>query len=246
MAIDLSGTNKRTCEAVAHYWKTLESQGARNRNAGANADRGARADVTGGRQMAGFSELIKHVLLATGLTDGDIYLSRDLELPGYFRPTKKWDLLVVHRGVLLAAMEFKSQRGPSFGNNFNNRSEEAVGTGHDLATAFREGAFGKHGIRPWTGWVMLLEECDKSTVAVKVAEPHFEVFSEFRNASYMKRHELLLRKLVLEKLYDSAAFLVATESGGPRGNFREPAADLTMKRFLGGLAGYVGGYLAGK
>ncbi len=246
MAIDLSGADKLMRQAVAHYWKTLESQGTRNRSSGTNADRGGRASVTGGKQMDGFCALVRHVLLATGLDDGHIYFDHALELPGYFRPTKKWDMLVLHDKVLLAAMEFKSQRGPSFGNNFNNRSEEAVGTGQDLATAFREGAFGNHGVRPWAGWVMLLEDCDKSNECVGVAEPHFEVFGEYRDASYMKRYELLLRKLVREKLYDSAAFLVATERGGPNGNFREPSDDLTMKKFLGGLAGHIGGYLAGK
>jgi hypothetical protein len=92
-------------------------------------------------------------LSAAGLTDGHIYQTEKLELPGFFRPTKKWDMLVVHEGTLLAAMEFKSQRGPSFGNNLNNRSEESVGTGHDFATAFREGAFGSPASKPWTGWV---------------------------------------------------------------------------------------------
>jgi hypothetical protein len=65
------------------------------------------------------------------------------ELPGFFRPTKDWDMLVVHEGHLIAAVEFKSQRGPSFGNNFNNRTEEAIGNATDLWTAFREGAYGK-------------------------------------------------------------------------------------------------------
>lgn len=246
MTIDLSRTDELTRKAVAHYWETLVAQSSRNRKAGTNADRGARAAVTGGKQMDGFCHLVRHVLIAAGLSDGDIYLNRALELPGYFRPTKKWDMLVVHRGVLLAAMEFKSQKGPSFGNNFNNRSEEAVGTGQDLATAFREGAFGKHGVRPWSGWVMLLEDCSKSTVSVGVKEPHFKVFTEFRDTSYMRRYELLLRKLVLEKLYDSAALLVATEKGGPKGDFRQPAGDLTMKKFLGGLAGHISGYLAAK
>ncbi|MEY3276128.1 MAG: Restriction endonuclease XhoI, partial [Verrucomicrobiota bacterium] len=32
-------------------------------------------------------------------------------LPGYFRATKNWDVLVVHRDRLLAAFEFKSQVG---------------------------------------------------------------------------------------------------------------------------------------
>ena len=77
-------------------------------------------------------------------------------------------------------------------------------------------------------------------------EPHFNVFPEFKKASYMKRYELLLRKLVREQLYDASAFLVATETSGPRGIYTEPAPDLAMKKFLGGLGGHVAGYLAGK
>lgn len=224
-------------EAVAHYWQTLESQSARQ-TAG-NADRGGRAAVTGGKQMDGFCRVVLEVLKDGGLDDAEFFLEKKLELPGYFRPTKTWDMLVVSRGKLVAAMEFKSQRGPSFGNNFNNRTEEAIGTASDLWTAYREGAFGKSAVRPWLGWVMLLEECPKSTTAVKVDEPHFKVFPEFKGASYAKRYELLLRKLVQERLYDSASFLMATSQGGPKGDFSEPAIDLTMKAFLTALAGHI-------
>jgi hypothetical protein len=173
-------------------------------------------------------------------------LEAKLELPGFFRPTKKWDMLVVHERTLLAAMEFKSQKGPSFGNNFNNRTEEAIGTGHDLAIAYREGALGANHPKPWVGWVMLLEDCPESNEPVAVLEPHFLVFPEFKGASYSGRYELLLRKLVREKLYDSAAFLTATETGGLSGKFREPAEDLTMKKFLASLGGHVSAYLAGR
>ena len=62
--------------------------------------------------------------------------------PGYFRATKKWDLIVVSNGALVLAMEFKSQARKSIGNNVNNRSEEAVGSAKDIWTAFREGRFG--------------------------------------------------------------------------------------------------------
>ena len=231
-------------KAVAHYWKTLDQQQARQ-NAG-KADHGRRAAVTGGKQMDGFCTVVREVLVDSGLTTADIFLNEKLELPGYFRPTKSWDMLVVSNGQLLAAMEFKSQRGPSFGNNFNNRTEEAIGTAQDLWTAYRDGAFGKKAIRPWLGWVMLLEDCDKSNAPVKVDEPHFKVFPEFNGASYSGRYEILLRKLVQERLYDGAAFLKATASGGPRGVFAEPAKDLTMKTFLAGLSGHVGVYLAGR
>ncbi len=42
---------------------------------------------------------------------------------------------------------------------------------------------------------------------LKRKEPHFKVFPEFKNASYANRYEILLTKLVRERLYDSACFL---------------------------------------
>jgi hypothetical protein len=49
---------------------------------------------------------------------------------------------------------------------------------------------------------------------------------------------------MLEKTYDAAALLLATETGGPKGIYEEPASDLTMKRLLAGLAGHVVTYVA--
>ena len=42
-------------------------------------------------------------------------------------------------------------------------------------------------------------------------EPHFQVFPEFREASYAKRYEILMTKLVRERLYDSAALFLPTD-----------------------------------
>jgi len=82
-------------------------------------------------------------IATNGLTNADIKISSSaLTLPGFFRPTKRWDILVIHKEALIAAIELKSQAGPSFGNNFNNRVEEAIGTANDFWTAFRDGAFG--------------------------------------------------------------------------------------------------------
>src|SRR5437867_7599342 len=139
--------------------------------------------------------------------------STSQRLPGFFRPTKEWDLLVVRDGELILALEAKSQVGPSFGNNFNNRTEEAMGSALDLWTAFRESAFGS-AVRPWIGYMFLLENSPRSTAPVGVKEPHFKVFPEFRNSSYAKRYELFCRRLVRERHYDCSAFLMSNPETG--------------------------------
>lgn len=242
MGIILTDYESRAREAVSHYWRTLNEQATRQAQ-GEAADRGRRAAVTGGRQMDGFCRLVNQLLTDNGLPEAHIHTNQKLELPGYFRPTKRWDMVVVYEGKLVAALEFKSQRGPSFGNNFNNRSEEAIGTGLDAAMAFKKGAF-RDSPRPWLGWLMLLEDCEASRRPVRVDEPHFKAFPAFRDTSYAKRYELLLRRLVQEKLFDSAALLMCTEVQGQTGQYTEPASDLGIKQFLTGLGAHVGKFLA--
>ena len=103
-----------------------------------------------------------------------------IELPGWYRPEKKWDLLIVEDGQFLAGIEFKSQVG-SFGNNYNNRTEEAIGSASDLWAAYREGAF-KPSARPWLGYMMLLEDARAPRVPFGPQEPHFKVFPEFKSS----------------------------------------------------------------
>ena len=91
--------------------------------------------------MDGFIDLFTELIQSTGMSEQYIFRKKAVELPGFFRPTKEWDLLVVKDRMLIAAIEAKSQVGPSFGNNFNNRTEEAMGSSLDLWTAFRERAY---------------------------------------------------------------------------------------------------------
>jgi len=97
--------------------------------------------LPGGSQMDGFIDLFMELIINAGIAEHYVFRKRSVELPGYFRPTKKWDLLVVRDQMLIAAIELKSQVGPSFGNNFNNRTEEAMGSALDLWTAYREHAY---------------------------------------------------------------------------------------------------------
>src|SRR5205814_6010305 len=168
-------------------------------------DRGA---VTGGKHLDGFRELVAALLEAAGLQRAVIYWRKKTELPGWFRAEKSWDLLIVADRKLVAIVEFKSQVG-SFGNNFNNRTEEALGNATDLWAAYEEGAF-RPSERPWLGYLMLLEDAPAANSPVRVKEPHFKVFPEFREASYAERYDLLLTKLVRARLYDAACFLMSS------------------------------------
>ena len=188
--------------------------------------------------MDGFRDLFAELINDAGIQSCNIFRSKLLELPGFFRPTKEWDLVVVKDGVLVAAIEAKSQVGPSFGNNFNNRTEEAMGSALDLWTAYREEAY-LASPQPFLGYFFMLEDCEASTKPVRVREPHFKVFPEFLDASYMRRYELFCRKLVLERHYTASAFVTSNSQGGVQGNYRTPAEDLSLDRFARTLIAHI-------
>jgi len=192
--------------------------------------------------MDGFIELFTDLIREAGISEDNILYKRGLELPGFFRPTKEWDLLVIKDKVLIAAIEAKSQVGPSFGNNFNNRTEEAMGSALDLRTAYREGAYHVNP-QPFLGYFFMLEDCAASNRPVSVQEPHFKVFPEFVKASYMKRYEIFCRKLVLERHYTSAAFITSNSQNGLQGEYATPAEDISVERFAKVLIAHIKSFI---
>jgi hypothetical protein len=238
MALDLVDYEKKARDAVKAFWGNREAARQKQIESG-KADQGERAGVTAGKNMDGFLALVLDIIKANGLIHAEIHQNRAmLTLPGYFRPTKLWDLLVTYKGELIAAIELKSQVGPSFGNNFNNRTEEAIGTAHDLWTAFREEAFGKQP-RPFVGWLMMVEDAPKSRSPIRDSSPHFPVFKEFKGASYLRRYDLLCQRLVQEQLYTTAAVIAATRSAVDNGNFIDLSDMTSLKVFITSLAGHI-------
>jgi len=213
--------DERVADAVQRFWQARAQD-----NVGKQG--GSRDAVVGGKNMNGFVALVEQVSAHCGLPASAVYTRKSqLVLPGFFRATKNWDVLVIHERRLLAVFEFKSQVG-SFGNNFNNRSEEAIGSAADLWVAHHHGAYGdgprysrnrvaeasapllNPGLQsdprpPFLAWLMLLEECDASLAPVRCDEPHFPVFDEFRAASYAQRYQILCERLVERQLYSAAA-----------------------------------------
>jgi len=243
MALDLVDYERKTREAVQAFWGNREAARQKQIESG-RADQGERAGVTAGKNMDGFIALILDLIQANGLAHADIHQERSvLTLPGFFRPTKRWDLLVIYKGELIAAIELKSQVGPSFGNNFNNRTEEAIGTAHDFWTAYREGAFGKQP-RPFVGWLMLVEDAPESRCPVRDNSCHFPIFKEFKGASYLKRYDLLCRKLIQEQLYTTASVLASPRDAADSGAFSSLSRMTSLKTFVASLAGHIAGEAA--
>jgi len=48
--------------------------------------------------MDGFIELLRKLVIESGIDQANIYHEESLELPGYFRQNKKWDFIVVVKG----------------------------------------------------------------------------------------------------------------------------------------------------
>lgn len=212
----------RVAQSVAEFWGSRGSARTTKRQGG------TRDAVVGGKNMDGFVDLVRQIVIHCGMPVQSVHTRKSqLVLPGFFRATKNWDVLVIHEQRLLAVFEFKSQVG-SFGNNFNNRSEEAIGSAADLWVAHYHGAYSAGPRRSRTGvaepapgilnpglmtdprppflaWLMLLEECDASLAPVRCEEPHYPVFEEFHGASYARRYQILCERLVERQLYSAAA-----------------------------------------
>ena len=159
-------------KAVRFYWRTKKAAQKKNRS-GKKADAGNRGGATAGKNLDGFAKVFA-TLAKKECPRAQVYQNKSqVILPGHFRPTKQWDLVVIHEGKLIATLELKSLDGPSFGNNANNRCEEALGSGLDLSVAQREGLLGA-GAAPFIGYCILVENEEKSRSIPKRGNPSIQ------------------------------------------------------------------------
>ncbi len=223
-------------DAVEWYWETLSDQEDDQKDS-ENTARGRRAQVLGGAQMDGFAGLIEDALVEAGLPREDICHDHDATLPGYFRATKRWDIAVVYDGKVLAAIELKSIAS-SFGNNLNNRVEEAIGNNIDVHMAYENGVI-EQPKPPWIGYLILMADTEDSSSSVRVHEPNINVDDDYRDASYIDRARLLCERLVRQDVVNATAFLTSGEDEGIDGGFEEPNPDLSFQQFLDDLVAHV-------
>lgn len=237
----LGNWDSELSEAVKWYWATRLGQREKQQES-KNTARGRRADVLGGKQLDGFAGLVEDLLVEGGVPRGSVVHDHAATLPGYYRASKGWDIAVVHKGQLLAAVEFKSIAS-SFGNNLNNRSEEALGSSIDLLKAYEEGVF-EPSPAPWVGYFLLMADIEGSTdYPVQITSPSFPAEDAFKDASYAKRGELLCLRMVRKRVVNGATFLLSDPEAGLDGGYTQPNEELSFHRFARSLTAHAASYI---
>lgn len=206
--------------ALLAYW-TARDEARLQQEARGVVDQGARSGVTSGGHLDRVAQLLARVAVAAGAPRGSVYykapkddparrqrMQEGCTLPGYYRPTKDWDVVVYSAaGNPIVAVELKSQNGPSYGNNANNRAEEAIGNAVDLHRAVQEGLLGT---KPWTAYVYVIEDdIVSSTVGGRKKSGFLARDAAFRAWSYQTRVRELCDRLTVDDLYNEA-WAVAT------------------------------------
>lgn len=195
--------------AVAAYWgakKTQNELSAIKNKVGT----GTAGSVRSGKHFDTIAALLAKFFLEAGYPPDAIRVtkSQGLELPGYYRPQKQWDLVVAYENTLVAAFELKALGGPSFGNNYNNRVEEALGSAVDLRRAALANLF--PGEKPWLGYFFIMEDAAGSRTPVQVAEGAMPVDQLWKGKSYQDRFAIFCERLMAESLYDAVCYVTSS------------------------------------
>jgi hypothetical protein len=231
---------KEIQKAVRSYWRTKQEALTKNRD-GTRADQGKRGGATAGKNLDGFRDLLCRKIKQTGNGNVEVFENKSgVILPGHFRPGKQWDLVAMCGTRLIAAVELKSLGGPSFGNNANNRCEEALGSGLDFAVAQREGLLGA-GATPFIAYFILVEDEEKSRNPPKRGNPsiHFQGDPVFQSASYQHRMRILCERMMQERLYSAASVLATSAKAKRTGDYTDLSPETSFEKMVAKLVGHV-------
>lgn len=209
--------------AIAGYWAGKDRQRKAAESIRSTAEGTAKA-VRGGGHFNPVANLLARFFTDAGYPLDSISASGNRTiLPGYFRPDKAWDLVVVHKEILVAAIELKALGAPSYGKNNNNRIEEALGNSSDLSRASLAELLGRE--KPWLGYFFLLEDTPESRRPRSARQnPSLPIAPEWSGLSHEDRFSIAGRRLVDEQLYDAVCY-VTSSADAPGPSEPEPRLD---------------------
>lgn len=233
----LAGNNLRTTfpteydrvlAAVRYWFEAKESQLAAVLNAG-RSQGGRRDAVVGGKHLDGLNTLVVDELDRLDVTGLSYLTNARATLPGYYRASKSWDLLVLRDGEPILVVEYKSMKG-SEGKNLNNRIDEVLGVGEDLRAAQEHGLVPRNLRR---AYIFIMETTPEVLTPVGFRGSVGVPDDVFVTASYLDRMAILCSRIRQTGLYDMTWAIAACAD--PIG-FYEPDPDVGWVRFKGDLA----------
>jgi hypothetical protein len=228
----LAVTRQDFKDAVAAYWGAKDAQhdlSAIKNRVGA----GTAGSVRAGKHFNTIAALLAKFFLDAGYPPDAIRISgkQELSLPGYYRPQKQWDVVVVYHGILIAAFELKALGGPSFGNNYNNRVEEALGSAMDLKRAVLADIY--PGERPWLGYFFIMQDALASRRPVRIDEGPIPVEPTWIGKSYQDRFAIFCERLLEGGIYDTVCYVTSSaENPEPF----EPVESLDWQHFSAAIS----------
>lgn len=231
MPTDLRDYSSLVEDAVASYWNVRRRQAELSQSLGV-LNPGLRAEVTGGRHLDELEALIIQVFIDAGIPMHMLDVKKR-PVAGYFRRDKSWDIVVMVANRVVGIIELKSMAGNQPGQNFNNRTDEALGQALDVWKAVERGIIDSP-MRPWLGYFMVLEDNDAFNTPVKGRTPVWLPDDVFDNASYSQRYEIFFDRMVRERLLDSACLIMADRTTG---KVRFPSVGLSFQQFAASIHG---------
>lgn len=199
--------------AIEQFWAIKTNQQAAADVAGTSTG-ATHGSVRAGKHMASFEALIRQIVADAGI-EVDPEPGDPVYVPGYYRETKSWDVVLQYKGHTLVIVEAKSQ-GSSLANNFNNRVEEAIGQAADVWKSHERGLL-VSGLRPWIGYVMIVEETAKTTepkhlLPGKAVPAGMIVDPTFDGMSYAERYAMAFKRLDQERMLDATCVAITSSA----------------------------------
>lgn len=231
MSSNLPVYDDQVRDAVADYWNVRQSQAAKSRSQGV-LNTGIRAEVTGGRHLDALQKLVVSVFVDAGIP-AHLMSVRKRPIAGYFRRDKSWDIVVMVADRVIGIIELKSMAGLSPGQNYNNRTDEALGQAVDVWKAIEHQIIDTP-LRPWLGYFMLLEDNDAFTRSVQVRTAVWEPDPIFDGASYADRYVIFFERMVRERLLDAACLVLGNKASSA---VRFPSNSLSFQAFAAAIYG---------
>lgn len=207
---------------LEHFWGEKGAAVERNRLDGRDGHGAQARDARHMRQLARF---IGQMFIDAGLDESEVFV--DGVIPGYFRRSKSWDIVALHKGHLVGIVELKSQVG-SEGNNGNNRIEEALGNAFDAITTHEmTQVFGD--LPMWSAFCMVFGS--DATTAREIGmrkRPLFDIDPAFVPMTYGSQLAVTAERFIQTGAYSAGWLVTSWVDNQGHVRYEEPVPTATV------------------